>query len=202
MAPPTDARFARAVAAFDAAHARDPRGRAAAYHAALARWVDAHVPDAPEPMRLAARAQHLERWAVPRESFGAGVLEYKKWRATAARHTSTRATELLAEAGYEPAVCERVADFVLKRGLRGDPEVAAFEDAICLTFLELDALEFARRPVGETGEPRSADEIGSILDKTLAKMTERGRAVAVRADALPAPIVELVRARVEALTEK
>jgi hypothetical protein len=178
-------RFERACRLFEAAHAEDPTGAAPRYHAALARFVAALEPEASEPLGLAARCQHLGRHAMPRSAFPEGLAGYKRWRAAAALEHQKKAREILTAAGYDGGVIDRVAELLIKKGLKSDPEVQTFEDAICLTFLEVDFPAFAKK--------HDDDKIVDIIRKTWAKMTPRGHAAAVElARSLPDDLAALV----------
>ena len=113
-------RFEAAVRRFDEENARDPNiervagvahPRELIYAQWLTEWVLKLCPEASEPLRLAARCQHLCRWLVPR--------------------TSSPMT-----AGYPEELIARVQALNLKKGLPQDPEVQVLEDALCLVFLE------------------------------------------------------------------
>src|SRR5882724_12016125 len=73
-------RFQVAIARIDSANAADPRGVELPYSQRLSAWVERLAPDASEPLRLAARAQHICRWESPRDSYPAGRIGYLKWR--------------------------------------------------------------------------------------------------------------------------
>lgn len=172
MMPIVD-RFARAEAAFAAAHAEDPRivdgtPYAVRYHEHVARWVDALDPAAPEVVRLAARCQHIRRWLVPRSDFPEGRDGYKRWRSTLARRHADDAAAILGAAGYDAAEIARVGDLLIKKRLRSDPLAQLLEDAVCLTFLELEFVDFA----GKHPEAKVVE----IVRKTWGKMSERGHA--------------------------
>ena len=93
--------------------------------------------------------------------------------------TPRPAREILAEAGYEAAIIERVGALLQKKRLKRDPEVQTLEDAACLVFLEHQFTEFSRNHEDE--------KIVDIVAKTLAKMSPRGRAEAAKlTPALPA----------------
>lgn len=191
-------RFEQAVRDFDAAHVEDPervstsageRPWSVHYHARLAHWVDVLAPDASEPLRLAARCQHIRRWSIPRSDFPEGPLGYKKWRSTLALFHADEAESALRAAGYDDSVVERVRALLIKKGLKSDAEVMAFEDAICLTFLENQLASFATR--------HERDKLIDILQKTWAKMTPRGHAVAMDlAAGLPGALKALVQSAV------
>ncbi len=181
-------RFEDAERAFDAVHVLDPRGDAGVdYHQRVAEWVDRLAPDAGEALRLAARAQHIGRWRIPRDSFPAGRAGYLKWRVEQGRAHAEEAGALLEQVGYDKAVVTRVAELLRKRRLRDDPEVQTLEDAACLVFLETQLSAFA--PTQDPGK------LGDILRKTWAKMSEAGHAAALEVvGGLPEPL----RATVEA----
>ncbi len=192
--PPDDGeRFARARALFEEAHADDPKKTddasrtpfAIVYHRALARWVLRLDPDAGEAIKLASLCQHLRRHLVPREDFPMDTLGYKRWRSTLAQRHVAEARTILLAVGYDDATVDRVSDFLLKRGLRKDSEVAHFEDAICLTFLEVELTSFA------TKHPE--EKLVDILQKTWLKMTPRGQAEALAlGSSLPEPLRSVV----------
>ena len=83
-------RFQAAIARIDAANSADPRGYELPYAQRLSAWVDRLSPNASEPLRLAARAQHLCRWLIPRDSYPAGRIAYLKWREDSGRKTISR----------------------------------------------------------------------------------------------------------------
>jgi hypothetical protein len=186
---PVDESFARAAPLFDAAHADDATGHASRYHAALASWVDALVPDASPALRLAARCQHLRRAELPRSAYPEGPVGYKRWRAAAAQAHAAAARAILESAGVDAETIARVGELLIKKGLRSDPEVMVFEDAIALTFLQVDFAPFAAK--------HPPDKVVDILRKTWAKMTPRGHAAATElAGALPADLRALVESAV------
>jgi hypothetical protein len=90
-----------------------------------------------------------------------------------------------------------------------DPEAHLFEDAICLTFLARDfasfAAEYQPSSTATTGDQAPAragglEKLGKIVSRTWAKMTVRGRRVAV--DELVQTLdPELQRVVVEAVTQ-
>jgi hypothetical protein len=183
-------RFVAAVDRLRSLHAEDPRREmgvpfALTYHEALARWVERLTPEAPLSVRLAAWCQHLRRHQVPRDGFPEGLVGYKKWRVTAAVHQANEASGVLRATGYDDETIARVSDLVLKKGIKHDPEVQLFEDAICLTFLELELEAFA--------EKHPEDKVIDVLRKTWAKMTPRGHAAATELSAaLPPTLAAMV----------
>jgi hypothetical protein len=64
-----------------------------------------------------------------------------------------------------------VQDLVRKRRLKTDPEVQTLEDALCLVFVETQFTDLA----GKLDEDHMVD----VVAKSLAKMTDAGRAAAL-----------------------
>jgi hypothetical protein len=163
-------RFDRAIAAIDAANADSPTGREPEDAVLVTDWVRKLAPDAGEELMLAARAHHIRRWTVPRASYPDGRAGYLRWRRDLHEVHAAEVGRILAAAGYEPSVIERVQEIVRKRRLASDPEVQVLEDALCLTFIQTQYDELAERLDG--------DKMHTVVEKTLAKMSERGQALA------------------------
>ena len=92
--------FDAAIAAIDACNAKDPRqahdeqGYALPYELLYSQRMSAtlqrFVPDAPESLQLAARAQHIERWILPREDYPMDREGYLAWRNALKQHHASR----------------------------------------------------------------------------------------------------------------
>jgi hypothetical protein len=193
--------MAAAIAAIDAFNAADPKrvvvnGREIAdsvrYARCMSAWIMRLDPAASEALRLAARAQHIGRWTIPRRDYPDGVAGYNRWRRTLARFHAVTAAGILTDAGYDEATIERVGGLIRKEGLGRDPETQALEDAACLTFLETEFDEFSRR--------HGDDKVVDIVRKTWRKMSPKGRTLALDlVGALPPDRAALVvRAAAEA----
>jgi hypothetical protein len=181
-----DDRFARAVAAIDAANADDPHRITVAgeerpkelAHAELATdWVRRLRPEAGEELLLAARAHHLRRWAIPRDSYPEGRNGYLRWRRELQKAHAADVGRILEAEGYDATAVARVQEIIQKRRLTSDPEVQTFEDALCLVFLETQLTDFAER---------YADKAADVLEKTIEKMSDEGKARALELDVSPA----------------
>jgi hypothetical protein len=175
-------RLARAVAAIDAANADDPatievdgvvRPKEQAHAELMTAWVLRLDPDADEAQQLAARAHHLRRWAIPRAGYPEGRAGYLRWRTAQKQRHAEDVAGILAAEGYDPGTIDRVQAIVRKDGLgrSGDGAVQVHEDALCLVFLQTQFDELIER----LGHDRSVE----VVRKTLAKMSERGREVAL-----------------------
>jgi hypothetical protein len=168
--------FERAIELIDAANEDDPNQFGdeplALAQGRLAHGWAAHLDhDASEALILAARAHHLRRWIVPRSSYPDGRPGYLQWRRDQKERNAVELTELLVTAGVESDITDRAAEIVLKKGLGQDPEVQTYEDAVCLTFIET---QFA-----PTADRLDEDRMVEVVAKTLAKMSEAGRAAAL-----------------------
>jgi Domain of unknown function (DUF4202) len=173
-------RFDRAVAAIDAANADDPRRirvrgeerpKELAHAELVTEWVRRLRPDASEELLLAARAHHVRRWEIPRDSYPDGRSGYLRWRRALHDLHARIAGDALSEAGYEPAAIERVQAIIRKRDLARDPEVQALEDALCLVFLETQFDELSDR--------LDAEKMDDVVGKTLVKMSDEGKQLAL-----------------------
>jgi tRNAThr (cytosine32-N3)-methyltransferase len=188
----------RARAAIDRAHEADPEredGRAAelAYAGRIERWLARLAPTPSPALRLAARAQHLERWAIPRASFPLDRAGYHRWRRAVHARQGERARELLLGAGCARDLADRVAALVAKAAAPDDAEAQALEDAACLEFLERELAAFAAQHQ-DYGREKFVD----ILRRTAAKMSPRARELALAlplSDALAALLREAVAPR-------
>jgi hypothetical protein len=167
--------FERAASRFDSAHREDPEiavwqgakiSRASLYHARLVHWVEHLDPDAADPLRLAARCQHLRRWAIPRADYPDGLVGYRNWRSALTDFHLQEASSILREVGYDDASIRRVQDFLAKKNLKRDADVQLFEDAICLVFFETELAELASK--------HDRDRLIRILRKVRMKMSQRG----------------------------
>ena len=174
-----DARFRRAIEAFDRANSEDPnhqlsngvlRPKELVDAERLSAWVDRLDPNASEALRLAARCQHIRRWELPRSSFSNDRIGYLKWRTELGRFHAETAARLLEAAGYDAATIDAVRRINVKQGLHSNPDTQTMEDALCLTFLEHEFEAFA--------EKHSDEKLINILQKTWKKMSPRGQSAA------------------------
>ncbi|MGQ0673407.1 MAG: DUF4202 domain-containing protein [Hyphomicrobium sp.] len=182
-------RFESAIADIDAANAADPntiadhgdaRPAELVYGERMTAMLMQFFPSATEALRLAARAQHIRRWTVPRASYPMDRAGYHRWRNDLKRRHAEWASEILATRDYPADEIARVAKLIRKEELRTDPEAQTLEDVACLVFLQHYAPSFASR--------HPADKVRDILRKTWAKMSERGQGAA-----LGLPLVDGVR---------
>ncbi len=185
--------YAKARAVIDAVHAGDPKRTAdgspaeLVYADRMEAWVMKLRPESPELLRLAARCQHLERWATPRDSYPMDKAGYHAWRRGLYVKQAERARGILLEAGVDAAEADAVATWVSKTGLKTNDGSQALEDAACLVFLENEIADFAAAHADYTEE-----KFVDILRKTWKKMSVPAQEAALALE-LPAPIAALVR---------
>ena len=123
----TDSRLQCALAAIDAANRADPNQerygdelvpKEYVYSLHMTRWLFELESEPSERMQIACRAQHIERWTLPRKDYPEGRKAYYQWRQACGRMHGRRAAEIMAGCGYPPAECERVGTILTKRELR------------------------------------------------------------------------------------
>jgi hypothetical protein len=179
-------RYDAVIAAIDAANAADPNvaeaeGRAAPAELVYGRRMSATLarmaPDASEPLRIAARGQHVERWRLARKSYPEGRAGYLRWRKDAKELHARRLGDIMTEAGYDAGDIERVGALVRKERLKLDPEAQLLEDVVCVVFLEHYLTPFMAKT-----EPA---KLPGILAKTWKKMSDIGHAEALKLDVPP-----------------
>ena len=176
-------RLQDAITRIDAANAEDPnrefvdgaaRPKEVVYAERMTGWLERLAPNASEALRIAARAQHIERWTMPRAEFPDGREGYLRWRTTLAKFHAERTAAIIAEVGYDKSVIDRVKGLLRKHRLKTDPEVQMLEDVACLVFLESYFADFSK-------QHDEAKVIG-ILQKTWAKMSPKGHDAALALD--------------------
>jgi hypothetical protein len=178
---PDPQRFAEACRRFDELNAQDPNSevwngppwpRELLFARRLTEWVERLAPNASEPLRLAARCQHLRRWTIPREQYPMTRTGYHQWRTTLKQFHADQSAEVLRTVGYDEPTIQRVRDLNLKRHLTSDPEMQVLEDALCLVFLQWQFAELARK----TDEEKTIN----ALRKSWQKMSPAGREQALK----------------------
>lgn len=172
-------RFEKALALFDAANAADPnleevdgqrRPKELVYAERMSEMLQRFAPDAGEAVKLAVRAQHIQRWTVPRSSYPLTPVGYKQWRTGLYKFHADTAGALMREAGYDEATIEQVARIVAKKGIKVNDDAQLLEDIAALVFLEHYLTAFAAQHP-EYDEAKWCD----IIRKTWQKMSAKGR---------------------------
>jgi hypothetical protein len=143
-------RFDATIAAFDAANAEDPnldegRPKELLYAQRMSAMLDRFAPDAAEAVRLAVRAQHIQRWKTPRASYPMDRQGYLQWRTGLYKFHAETAGRIMRETGYDAETIERVQAAVGKKGIKVNAETQLLEDVTDLVFLEHYLAGFAAR---------------------------------------------------------
>lgn len=168
--------FERACARIDETNERDPvledgAPYARLYGQRMSACLARLAPDASEALRLAVRAQHVERFALARSAYPEGRVGYLTWRSDLAKHHAAVLERILREVGYDDATIARATFLVQKKALRTDPETQVLEDCACLVFLEHEYAAFAAK--------HEDAKVIDIVKKTWGKMSERAHAAAL-----------------------
>lgn len=178
----------------DAANADDPktieiggtaRPYAVVYGERMSERLAKLAPQASELLAIAARAQHVRRFDMPRSTHPMDKPGYHAWRNALKLHHAAVVGRLMTEAGYAPAEIDRVGQLVRKEAIKRDPEAQTVEDCASLVFLEHEYAEF--------GEKHDDAKIVDIVAKTWRKMSEAGHAQALE-------LVPLLPERLRTLT--
>lgn len=106
------------------------------YSLHMTRWLYELEPEPSARMQVACRAQHIERWKIPRSDYPLGRKSYYQWRQACGRMHGRRAAEIMAGCGFPEQECERVETILTKRELRKDADTQLLEDVACMVFLE------------------------------------------------------------------
>lgn len=179
-------RLEDALSGIDAANAEDPNTemvngqlvpKELVYGQRMSVRLVAFAPGAPETVQLAARAQHIRRWEVPRDSYPEGRAGYLKWRTDLYKRHGEIAGAVMDDVGYDADAIERVKTLLRKRGLKTDPDVQLLEDVICLVFLEHCFHDFARK--------HEEQKLIPIVQKTWKKMSDEAHRAALQLDYAP-----------------
>jgi hypothetical protein len=188
-------RFDDAIRMFDQANAEDPNtevingqpmAKELLYGQRMSARLAVFAPGAPETVQLAARAQHIRRWEVPRDSYPEGRAGYLKWRNDLYKRHAELAGEIMVDVGYDAEPIDRVQTLLRKRGLKTDSDVQLMEDIICLVFLEHYFHDFARK--------QDEEKLIPIVQKTWNKMTEQAHEVALQLDYAPDDLAVIQKA--------
>ena len=142
-------------------------------------------PDASEPLRIACRGQHIERWTLPRHDFPMDRPGYLAWRTEQGRRHAARVAEIMRAAGYGDADIQHAEKMLMKQGIKRDGDVQALEDVACFTFI--------RWYMGPFSQTRDPDEMLRIVEKTARKMSPMARARALGEFAIPEPFATAFR---------
>ncbi|MFV0368521.1 MAG: DUF4202 domain-containing protein [Hyphomicrobiaceae bacterium] len=193
-------RFDNVIKAIDAANADDPRKTEVdgvsqpfeiVYAERMTERLSAMYPDASEELRIAARAQHIRRWDIPRANYPEGRNGYNDWRKACREHHGEVVARIMQEHGYNKSDADRVAMLIKKEQLKKDPESQALENVVDVVFVDHYFDDFLAKY-----SKYDRDKMIDIVGKTLRKMSPKGHQAALALD-LPEATRELIMAAVE-----
>ncbi|GAL67483.1 DUF4202 domain-containing protein [Jejuia pallidilutea] len=174
-------RFETAIALIDKANSEDINTYEVAgiqypkellYSQRMTRKLLQFKPDASKALQIAARAQHICRWNIPRDEYPMDRVGYLKWRETLKKMHADLTSEILKKVGYDEQFDDRIRKIILKKLIKKNEESQALEDIICLVFLDYYFEEFA--------EKHPDEKVIDILQKTWVKMSEAGQQEALK----------------------
>ncbi len=189
-------RFNNTIASFDAINAQDPnyisvdgnqQPKELVYAERLSEMLNRYEPSASEALKLAVRAQHIQRWISPRIDYPMTKPGYMQWRSNLKNHHAELASKVMQEQGYDAETIQQVASLLKKENLRTNPDTQTLEDVIVLAFLEHDLADFVEKYSDYTEE-----KFLTILRKSYLKMSEAGRAAALNIINIPAHLLPVV----------
>jgi hypothetical protein len=194
----TQQKFKTAIELIDAANSEDPNqetseGKAwpkeLLYSQRMSDMLQRFAPKADDAMKLALRAQHIQRWKSPRSDYPMDRKGYFLWRTRLYSFHADTVAALLAKAGYDDEFIARVKLAVSKKSLKTNPDTQLLEDVTALVFIEHYMLAFA-------GKHPEYDEQKwlEIIRKTWRKMSDQAHQFALAGHiTLPEPLVPLIQ---------
>jgi len=182
----TGSGYDAASAAIDRANAEDPKNDELLYGRRMVDWVRKLAPGASEELLLAARAQHVRRWTVPRSTYPDGRSGYLRWREGLKKLHADALAAIMTEAGYGAGAVAKARSLLVRKNLADDAEGQTLEDAACLVFLQFEFPGFSAKT-----EP---DKMVDILRKSWAKMSPAARDRALELPLAPAELNLVKRA--------
>ncbi len=203
----TPSTYEKALALIDAANREDPNRVSAdgrdwpkelLYSERMSDMLQRYAPEADDAMKLAIRAQHIERWKSPRNAYPMDRIGYLKWRKDLYKIQANTAAELLAQAGYDDDIVDRVRSSVAKKNIKGNPDTQLLEDVTDLVFLEHYILEFVGKHPDYSGEKWI-----EIIQKTWNKMSADAHEFALSGNVvLPQSLLPLIQQAVAQSAEQ
>jgi hypothetical protein len=189
--------YQAAIIEFDKANSEDPNKEVAAgkeypkellYAQRMTEMQERYAPEASEAVRLAVRAQHIQRWKSPRSDFPMNRQGYLQWRTGLYKFHAETASNIMKQVGYDYEMADRVYAIISKKGLKINPETQLMEDVVDLVFIEHYMLHFASQ------HPEYDEEKWiEIVKKTWQKMSVRAHDFTLAGKIkLPEPLVPLI----------
>ncbi len=144
----------KAIALIDAANSEDQNRETSdgkdwpnelLYSHRMSNMLERYAANADDAMKLAIRAQHIQRWKLPRSDYPLGRKGYHQWRAGLSKFHADTVADLLVKVGYDNEFIARVKQAVGKKSLKTNPDTQLLEDVSTLVFFEHYMLDFVDR---------------------------------------------------------
>ena len=191
--------YEKALALIDEANSADPNQvqdeegkkwpKELLYSERMSDMLQRYAPDADDVMKLAIRAQHIERWKSPRDAYPMDRIGYLKWRKDLYKIQADTAARLLQQAGYDDESIDRLGRAVAKKNIKGNADTQLLEDVTDLVFMEHYMLEF----VGKHPDYDEAKWI-DIIRKTWNKMSDEAHEFALSGEVrLPQSLMPVIQ---------
>jgi hypothetical protein len=173
--------FQKAIASIDVENAQDPNlelylsksfPKELLYSDRMYKRLLDFERNASEEVQIAAKAQHICRWKIARESYPMDRVGYLKWREELKKFHAQTTASILEKAGYSDDFIARVCFLIEKKLLKKDSETQLLEDVICLVFLEFYLDDFVQK--------HNTEKLKNIILKTWNKMSEKGHQEALK----------------------
>ncbi len=129
-------------------------------------------PNASDELKIAARAQHINRWKIARNTYPMDRVGYLKWREALNKMHADITSSILAEVEYDSDFINRVVFLINKKLIKKDAESQVLEDVVCLVFLEYYFEVFSNK--------HEDDKLIDIIKKTWNKMSKKGHEAALK----------------------
>lgn len=194
----TQNKYEQAIELIDAANNEDPNRdsnedkdwpKELLYSHRMSDMQQRYAPDVDDAMKLALRAQHIQRWKSPRSDYPMDRKGYHRWRTDLYSFHADTLAALLKQAAYDDESIERVKLAVGKKSLKTNPDTQLIEDVAALVFIEHYMLAFAEK------HPEYDEEKWlSIIRRTWSKMTERAHEFSLSGSIkLPESLIPLIQ---------
>lgn len=194
----TQNNFEKAVALIDAANNEDtnietsegkqwPKERL--YSHRMSDMQQRYAPEADDAMKLALRAQHIQRWKYPRDEYPMDRKGYHLWRTNLYSFHADTVASILNTVGYDDEFINRVKLAVSKKSIKSNLDTQLLEDVSALVFIEHYMQAFVDK------HPEYDEEKWIlIIKRTWNKMTDKAHAFALSGSIkLPEPLVPLIQ---------
>jgi hypothetical protein len=176
-------RFTQTIQEIDLHNAQDPNKilhdnqlvpKELLYSQRMTKMLEHFEPSASEYLKLAVRAQHIQRWKIPRDSFPMDKKGYLIWRTELKQMHGELTATIMKNNSYQDGEIHITSNLINKKRLKTDPEAQTLEDVACLVFLSYYFDEFIAKHEGEE------EKIIDIIQKTWKKMSEKGHVTALQ----------------------